>query len=375
MLGSIAAYRQEMRPFSDKQIALLQNFAAQAVIAMENARLLTEQREALEQQTATAEVLQVINSSPGNLGPVFEEILEKAMHVCGASFGGLWTFQGDRYVVAALHNVPDAYADFLRGATMVPGPGSAPYRFLHGERSVIQNIDLAEEEIYRVGDPQRRALVDLGGARTALHVPLCKDDTVMGVVTIYRKEVRAFDERQISLLQNFAAQAVVAIENTRLLNELRNRTNDLQNHLNTKRPRASSWRSSAARLQTFNQCWIPFSRLQRGSVARALERLQFAAITPSASLQHLASRKKSRGRCFSAIITALTRWLAGPCLPVKSSMLRTCRPILSTTCQRLPAIGHLRTALGIPLLREGSRSALSSSAVIVSSPSRIGKSH
>ena len=200
-------------------------------------------REALEQQTATAEVLQVINSSPGNLDPVFKAILEKAMHVCGASFGGLWTFQGDQYVVAALHNVPDAYADFLREATMVPGSGSAPYRFLHGERSVIQNIDLAEEELYRAGDPQRRALVDLGGARTALQVPLCKDDTVFGVVTIYRKEVLAFDERQISLLQNFAAQAVVAIENTRLLNELRSRTDDLQSHLNTKRPRASSWRS------------------------------------------------------------------------------------------------------------------------------------
>ena len=220
-LGSITAYRQEVRPFTDKQIALLQNFAAQAVIAMENARLLGELRESLEQQTATAEVLQVINSSPGNLGPVFEAILEKALHVCGASFGGLWTFQDDRYVVAALRNVPDAYADFLRTTTLVPGPGTAPYRFLHGERSVIQNMDLAAEEPYRSGDPQRRALVDLGGARSALQVPLCKDDTVIGVVTIYRREVREFDERQIALLQSFAAQAVIAIQNARLLSELR----------------------------------------------------------------------------------------------------------------------------------------------------------
>ena len=220
-LGSITAYRQEVRPFTDKQIALLQNFAAQAVIAMENARLLGELHESLEQQTATAEVLQVINSSPGNLGPVFEAILEKALHVCGASFGGLWTFQGDRYVVAALRNVPDAYADFLRTTTLVPGPGTAPYRFLHGERSVIQNIDLAAEEPYRTGDPQRRALVDLGGARSALQVPLCKDDTVIGIATIYRQEVQAFDERQIALLQSFAAQAVIAIQNARLLSELR----------------------------------------------------------------------------------------------------------------------------------------------------------
>jgi signal transduction histidine kinase/PAS domain-containing protein len=227
-LGAITIYRREVQPFSDKQIALLQSFAAQAVIAMENARLMTEQREALEQQTATAEVLQVINSSPGNLGPVFGAILEKAMHICGASFGGLWTFEADRYVIAALHGVPKAYAEFLRATTVIPGPGSAPYRFLHGERSVIQNIDLAAEEAYRTGDPQRRALVEVGGARSALQVPLCKEDTVIGVVTIYRQEVRAFNERQIALLQNFAAQAVVAMENARLFEELRDRQAELR---------------------------------------------------------------------------------------------------------------------------------------------------
>jgi PAS domain S-box-containing protein len=228
LLGAITIYRREVQPFSDKQIALLQSFAAQAVIAMENARLMTEQREALEQQTATAEVLQVINSSPGNLGPVFGAILEKAMHICGASFGGLWTFEADRYVIAALHGVPKAYAEFLRATTVIPGPGSAPYRFLHGERSVIQNIDLAAEEAYRAGDPQRRALVEVGGARSALQVPLCKEDTVIGVVTIYRQEVRAFNERQIALLQNFAAQAVVAMENARLFEELRDRQAELR---------------------------------------------------------------------------------------------------------------------------------------------------
>ena len=221
LLGMIVAARREVWPFAAKETALLQSFAAQAVIAIENARLINETREALEQQTATAEVLQIINSSPGHLAPVFEAILEKAMHVCRASFGGLWTFDADRYVVAALHNVPKAYADFLRTTTVVPGPGSAPYRFLHGERSVIQNIDLAAEEPYRAGDPQRRALVELGGARSALQVPLCKDDAVIGVVTIYRQEVRAFDERQIALLQSFAAQAVIAIQNASLLSELR----------------------------------------------------------------------------------------------------------------------------------------------------------
>src|SRR5262249_29307163 len=171
--------------------------------------------------TATAEVLQVINTSPGNLGPVFVAILEKAMHLCSAAFGGLWILDGDRYVIAAQHDVPKPFAEFLRESTTIPGPGTAPYRFLHGERSVIQNIDLAAEEPYRTGDPLRRALVDLGGARSALQVPLCKDDSVIGVVTIYRQEVRAFSEKQVALLQNFAAQAVIAMENARLLTETR----------------------------------------------------------------------------------------------------------------------------------------------------------
>ena len=226
LIGSLTLWRREVRAFSDKQIALLQNFAAQAVIAMENARLLTEQREALEQQTAMAEVLGVINASPGNLDPVFEAILERAMYLCQAAFGGLWMFVGDRYVATALRGVPDAYAGFLTRNTQLPGPGSAPYRFLHGERSVLQNIDLTDDELYRTGNVQRRALVDIGGARTALHAPL-HTEAALGVITLYRKEVRPFTEKQAALLQNFAGQAVIAMENARLLDQLRARTEEL----------------------------------------------------------------------------------------------------------------------------------------------------
>ncbi len=218
-LGRIVAARHDIRPFTDRQIALLQNFAAQAVIAMENARLLTETREALEQQTATAEVLQVINSSPGDLAPVFDEMLKKALHLCKASFGVLSKIDGNSFSGIAVHGAPPALADALGEPRQIM-PGNAHQRLVSGE-DVVQVEDITAEEIYRSGNPTRRALADLGGARTALWVALRKDDAALGAFVVYRKEVRPFTDKQIALLQNFATQAVIAMENARLLTETR----------------------------------------------------------------------------------------------------------------------------------------------------------
>ena len=225
LLGFIAIYREKPGVFPDKQIALLENFAAQAVIAMENARLLTEQREALEQQTATAEVLQVINSSPGNLAPVFEAMLDKATKLCSAAFGILWHFDDKMAWPEALHQVPAGFAEFWREPGQV-SPQSGPGRMMRGENAQAFT-DIAKLPLYAAGDPATRAIVDLAGARSSMIAPLRKDNVTLGAITIYRQEVRPFTDKEITLLENFAAQAVIAMENARLLTELRQRTEEL----------------------------------------------------------------------------------------------------------------------------------------------------
>jgi class 3 adenylate cyclase len=225
VLGAITAVRQEVRPFTDKQIALLQSFAAQAVIAMENSRLLTETREALEQQTATAELLRVINSSPGDLAPVFEAMLEKATRLCDAPCAILWLYEGSSFRPAAVRGVPQAFVDYLRLA-LNEQPLWSLAAITRGE-AYVHSLDLSATETYRGDYPLNRAVVDLGGARTGLLVPLSNEGTLIGAIRIYRQEVRQFSDTQIVLLQNFAAQAVIAIENARLLGELRQRTEEV----------------------------------------------------------------------------------------------------------------------------------------------------
>ena len=234
VVGAFTIWRMEALAFTEKQIELVTNFAAQAVIAIENARLLGELRqrttdltEALDQQTATSEVLQVISSSPGDLHPVFATILENATRICEANFGNVYLWDGDAFHLVAAHNTPRAFADTRKREPFRPNTGH-PFRSLAETKQVFHVADLMTLPIYQEGDPQIVEAVELGKMRTCLGVPMLKDENLIGAVLVFRQEVRQFSANQIALITNFAAQAVIAIENARLLKELRGRTEQVE---------------------------------------------------------------------------------------------------------------------------------------------------
>ena len=240
--GVLVLTRSAVEPFNDKQIELVETFADQAVIAIENARLLNELRqrtaeltarttdltEALEQQTATSEVLQVISGSPGDLQPVFAAMLDKAARICDAKFGNIFRWDGDALWLVATHNTPPAFTEHRRRVPFRPNQANPIGQMLKAN-SAIHVADLAQDERYiQKSDPEVVAAVELGGIRTFVAVPMLKDEKLIGTVILYRQEVRPFTDKQIELVKNFAAQAVIAIENARLLNELRERTDEVE---------------------------------------------------------------------------------------------------------------------------------------------------
>ena len=360
LVGIIVIYRQEVRPFTDKQIDLLSNFAAQAVIAIENTRLLNELRqrtddlsESLEQQTATSEVLKVISSSGGELLPVFEALLENATRLCAAKFGTLYLSEGDAFRTTVMHNVPPAFAEArLRNPLFRPPPGSALRRMAESKRAVhIPDVTLDQGYLER--QPLFVTAVELGGFLAMLSVPMLKDGNLVGAINIYRQEVGPFSDKQIDLVQNFAAQAVIAIENTRLLSELRESlqqqtatadvlkvisrsTFDLQTVLDTLV-------ESAARLcgAEMANIWRPRDGAYRltasyGVTARYKESLENKEFLNTIAIE------PGRGTTVGRVL-----------LERKSVHIHDIQADPDYKLSGLVALGGTRTMLGIPMLREG----------------------
>jgi GAF domain-containing protein len=241
-VGAIVLRRTEVRPFSDKQINLLKMFADQAVIAIGNVHMFEQVQartrdltESLEQQTATSEVLEVISTSPGELEPVFRKMLENATRVCGANFGMMQLWNGETFSTAAAYNVPPAFAALREGKPIHVHHPQSGLSIVLESHQVVHIHDVTKGAAYLGGDPNVVQLADIGGARTVVLVPMLKEDEFIGTFTIYRQEVRPFTDKQIALVENFTKQAVIAIENTRLLRELRERTDDLSTSLDELR--------------------------------------------------------------------------------------------------------------------------------------------
>ena len=228
-IGVLLLHRAAVRPFTEKQIKLVETFADQAVIAIENARLFEAEQqrtrelsESLAQQTATSEVLRVISSSPGDLGPVFQAMLENATRICEAKFGNLFLHEDGAFRAVAWHGEPTYVEVWSRQSSIIiSDEPRVPLARLAKTKRPVHVADLRAEPAYKAGFAPLVTLIDSGRARTLLIVPMLKEHTLVGAIAIYRQEVRPFTDKQIELVTNFAAQAVIAIENTRLLNELR----------------------------------------------------------------------------------------------------------------------------------------------------------